>query len=152
MKKSISLAIIITFVAGSAFGHTLRVPFFSDFGGRMVNGKPESGTAGFVGVKNTTPNTITMHLVYIQKDSSGTPLVQRAVSFDLDGGIALDWRPTADDPAENSGRPIPNTVSGFDGTGSILIIWRNAEGGADALKGRYLEFNSSNAFSYVLRP
>lgn len=151
MNKPLTIFVALVLVCEVAAGHSLTVPFFRDTGSAVQQGGgPATGSAGFIGLQNTTNNPVTIFVVYIQEDLTGKPITQQAVSFLLNARRAVSWRPAQDDPAENEGRPVPNTVAGFDDTGSVLIIWRKSEGGPDALKGRYVEFTSSSSFAHVL--
>ena len=91
--------------SGLAVPHQLSVPFFRDDGGHMVDSVPSlGGIAGFVTVRNTHGDPVTMFLVYSQSDPTGSVVIQQAVSFSLAAYSVVHFRPVQDDPVEGGSR------------------------------------------------
>lgn len=150
MRKCLALLSAFVLGASTSFAHTLTVPFFKDDGTASGNGSISEGSLGFISISNTTDNTITMNIVYIQQDLNGDSVVQEAAEFQLVPRAAISWRPVGDDVSEGTGRGVPNVLSGFGASGSAEIIWLASEGGPGALVGRYTERSNAGNFAHVL--
>lgn len=150
LTRCLACAGILAITSGAAFAHSLSVPFFKDDAPPLSGGAPDSGSAGFISVSNTTDNVITMYVVYFQKNHNEDMIFQEASDFDLDPGQGISWRPIQDDPAEGQGQAVGNVILGLGDEGSAKLIWLQAEGGPTALVGRYTEYSNSGAFAHVL--
>ena len=133
--------------------HQLIVPFFRDDGGNMVDSVPLlGGVAGFVAVRNTEGDPVTMYLVYSQQDPSGDVVMQQAVPFTLAAYAVVNFRPVKDDPVEGGSRAVPNVLPGLGDAGSLTIIWIGGPEMASALVGRYQQITSGSDMCHVLLP
>jgi hypothetical protein len=152
MKRYVVLLLAGLLAAIPAFSHTLNVPFFADSSGNLNNnGNVSAGSAGFVGIQNTTGNPIVLNIVYVQFDQIGDPQVMAPQQFTVLPGEGLSWRPARDDPSEGlRGQAVPGSDPAFGPFGSIQIIWSGGSAGALSIIGRYVQLSSGNAFSHVL--
>ncbi len=160
MRRATSSRLVLVITLGLCFiaavpatPHQLSVPFFRDDGGNMVNSVPTlGGVAGFVAVKNTLGDPVTMYLVYTQSDPSGGVVMQQAVSFTLAAYAVVNFRPAKDDPVEGDSRAVPNVLPGLGGSGSLTIIWIGGPEMVSALVGRYHQVSSGSDMCHVLLP
>ena len=158
MKKALVIMLVTSF-ASVAFASSLAVPFFLDNGG---NGWPiPDGTGGFIGIKNNTDREIQVGVEYTQ--ANGDDRTDRTVTntFPLGAGVAVSWRPLADDPVEGSGQAVPNMTPWIPGTntpaGSARISW---VGLPSDIQGRYQQVTATDnsgvvtydAMGYLLPP
>lgn len=150
IRKCLALAGLLALTSNAVFAHSLSVPFFKDDAPPLSGSAPDSGSAGFISVSNTTDNVIKMYVVYFQKNRNDDVIFQEAGDFDLDPGQGISWRPIQDDPAEGQGQAVGNVILGLGNEGSAQLIWLQAEGGPAALVGRYTEYSNSGAFAHVL--
>ncbi len=134
-----------------AVPHQLIVPFFKDDGGNIVDSVPPlGGVAGFVVVRNTRGESVTMYLVYTQADPSGAVVMQQAVPFTLAAYGVVNFRPTKNDPIEGDSRVVPNMLPGLGSEGSLTIIWVGGPEMVSALVGRYQQLSSGSDMDHVL--
>jgi len=144
---------ICLFAAAPADPHQLIVPFFRDDGGNMVDSVPQlGGVAGFVTVRNTEGNPVTMYLVYSQQDPNGDVVMQQAVPFTLASYAVVNFRPVKDDPVEGGSRSVPNVLPGLGGAGSLAIVWIGGPETVSSLIGRYQQVSSGSDMCHVLLP
>jgi len=148
---TILIGTTVALASTSAVPHVLRVPFFTDSGGDLVDGVPVGGgVVASIAVRNTLGQDINMYLVYWQADPAGAPVMQQAVSFELAALGAVAFRPVADDPAEGAGEGVPNMLPGLGTEGGVDIIWIGGPEMASAIIGRYQQITSGSDFAYLL--
>jgi len=151
MKRSALLTLACLLATVPAFSHTLNVPFFADNGPNLFNGNVASGSAGFVGIQNTTQNPIVLNIVYIQNDINGDPVVATPQQFTILPREGVSWRPAQTDPSEGlRGQAVPGSDATYGPFGSIQIIWSGGSAGELSVVGRYVQLSTDNAFSHVL--
>lgn len=151
MKKLFVMGLVLVLGAGVAMAVSLNVPFFLDDGDNLSGNTPTVGSAGFIGIKNTTGAPIIVRVDYTSV-VDGVPVVEdnTDATFELGANAAISFRPVATDGVEGAGSIVRNMASG-KGAGSATIIWTT--GNTTDIQGRYVELRADgNIYAYLLPP
>ena len=128
MKKLVTLvAMAMLFVPATASAFEVVIPYFLD-GGKVLSGPDvtaEAGWAGgasFVTVVNLTDDTLTLGVVYTDRD--GKDATPTDNTFEINPRASLNYRPVRTDPdnegIDANGKLIPDAVATLDGTNSTF--------------------------------
>ncbi len=151
MKKFLVTGLVLVLGAGVAMAVSLNVPFFLDNGGNLVGSTPDTGSAGFIGIKNTTGAAIVVRVDYASVVAGAIVIEDNtANTFELAANASISFRPVATDGAEGAGSIVTNMQSG-NVAGSASIIWTT--GTNTDIQGRYVSVDQNgDTYAYLLPP
>jgi len=153
MKKAAIVALFVAVAMGGAYAASLAVPFFADAAGAWNSStnapSGTTGSAGFIGIKNTTGSQLTVTVRYF--NPGGTEISPTANTFVLVPQQGVSFRPASTDSGSEgtSAWALINQTSGNNG--SATITWTPFTATTDVV-GRYLEITTAGIRSAYTLP